>query len=186
MLEDDQALIDAIAAGSREAFTSVYRTHKDRLLTAIVYLLRGDQAVGEDVLHDVLMRLIEQAPTLKLRTSLEKYLLSCCLNRARDHLRRQTVHRNALGHSKQQANSDVPPTAESDAQEQQTRTMHLIAKLPDEQREVVTLHIHGDMTFQEIAEAIGISVNTAKSRYRYALNKLRESWPAIHVDAGDE
>lgn len=44
--------------------------------------------------------------------------------------------------------------------------------LPEEQREVLTMHIWGDLGFREIGEALGISLNTAASRYRYALKKL--------------
>ena len=49
-----------------------------------------------------------------------------------------------------------------------------VRELPPEQQEVVTLKIWGDLTFQEIAEALDISINTAASRYRYAMDKLKE------------
>jgi RNA polymerase sigma-70 factor (ECF subfamily) len=46
-------------------------------------------------------------------------------------------------------------------------------QLPYEQREVFILHVQGDMTFQQIAEQIGASINTVQSRYRYGIEKLR-------------
>lgn len=49
-----------------------------------------------------------------------------------------------------------------------------VRELPAEQQEVVTLKIWGDLTFQEIAETLDIPMNTAASRYRYALEKLKE------------
>ena len=48
-----------------------------------------------------------------------------------------------------------------------------IAQLAYEQREVIMLHLRGSMKFREIAAVQGISINTAKSRYRYGLQKLR-------------
>jgi RNA polymerase sigma-70 factor (ECF subfamily) len=48
-------------------------------------------------------------------------------------------------------------------------------ELPDEQREIVVLHLQGRMPFREIARLQGISVNTAMSRYRYGLDKLRSA-----------
>jgi RNA polymerase sigma-70 factor (ECF subfamily) len=48
--------------------------------------------------------------------------------------------------------------------------------LPDEQREVVVLKIWGQLTYEEAAAVIGISPNTAASRYRYGIEKLREIW----------
>ena len=47
--------------------------------------------------------------------------------------------------------------------------------LPQDQREVVVLHIWGDLTFAQIGKLTGVGVNTAASRYRYALAKLRET-----------
>lgn len=49
-----------------------------------------------------------------------------------------------------------------------------LAELPAEQREVITLKVWGEMTFAEIAAALGISANTAASRYRYGLSELRK------------
>jgi RNA polymerase sigma-70 factor (ECF subfamily) len=48
-----------------------------------------------------------------------------------------------------------------------------MAQLPYDQRETIMLHHQAAMTFKTIAESQGISVNTAKSRYRYGLDKLR-------------
>ena len=48
-----------------------------------------------------------------------------------------------------------------------------LAELPYEQREVIVLHLQGGMTFREIAREQGASINTAVSRYRYGLDKLR-------------
>jgi RNA polymerase sigma-70 factor (ECF subfamily) len=50
-----------------------------------------------------------------------------------------------------------------------------LAELPDEQREVLTLKVWGDLTFKEIGEALQIPANTAASRYRYALESLRRA-----------
>lgn len=48
-----------------------------------------------------------------------------------------------------------------------------LAELPEDQREVIVLHIWAKMSFEEIASALEISPNTAASRYRYGLSKLR-------------
>ncbi len=58
--------------------------------------------------------------------------------------------------------------------QEEARTLWLqLAELPAEQRVIVSLHIYGGLSFREIAEAEQISENTAQSRYRYALEKLR-------------
>jgi RNA polymerase sigma-70 factor (ECF subfamily) len=53
-----------------------------------------------------------------------------------------------------------------------------LAALPEEQRTVVAMKIKGELTFEEIAAALEVSANTAASRYRYALEKLRASMGA--------
>jgi RNA polymerase sigma-70 factor (ECF subfamily) len=56
-----------------------------------------------------------------------------------------------------------------------------LSGIPDEQREVIVLHIWGELTFAQIADLLEISANTAASRYRYALAKLRETMlPAVN------
>ena len=64
------------------------------------------------------------------------------------------------------------------ALEQQERREQLEAALltlPEEQREVLTLHVWGNLSFREVGLTLGISQNTAASRYRYALKNLSES-----------
>jgi len=50
-----------------------------------------------------------------------------------------------------------------------------MAALPDHQRQIIMLHLRGEMKFREIAVSLGISANTAKSRYRYGIEKLRKT-----------
>ena len=50
----------------------------------------------------------------------------------------------------------------------------LLARLPEEQREVIMLKVYAGLTFKEIAETLELSANTVASRYRYAIERLRE------------
>ena len=59
-----------------------------------------------------------------------------------------------------------------------------LAALPAEQREIVHLKVYEDQTFQQIAELLGIPPNTAASRYRYAMDKLRERLAALEKSEG--
>jgi RNA polymerase sigma-70 factor, ECF subfamily len=54
-----------------------------------------------------------------------------------------------------------------------------LQQLPTEQREVITLHIWGQMTFEEVATTLGIPAKTAESRYRYGLSKLKDVFRPI-------
>lgn len=169
MTEEDQA----IGRWDRRAFEQVYRTYKDDMLTAAVFLLGGDRAAAEDVLHDVFIALAERAGEQKFRSSLRNYLLTSCLNRARDMLRRrgrETVSSNGLDCRRSDA---ADPLALASWNEESARLYEAMIALPIEQREVVTLHVHGQLKFREIAEMLELSINTVQSRYRYALQALR-------------
>ncbi|MFP6855103.1 MAG: sigma-70 family RNA polymerase sigma factor [Opitutales bacterium] len=62
--------------------------------------------------------------------------------------------------------------------ERQMALLQAVERLPDDQKEVLTLKIWGDQTFDEIAKILSISLNTAASRYRYAMEKLKKWVPA--------
>lgn len=76
----------------------------------------------------------------------------------------------------------------SDASLEQKETASLVTEavkqLPEEQREVVTLHVWGGLTFAQIAELTGASINTVAGRYRYALNNLQRRLDPHREDLG--
>jgi RNA polymerase sigma-70 factor (ECF subfamily) len=70
---------------------------------------------------------------------------------------------------------DVPDAAHGPAQDDEIKiVMRALEKLAPEQREVIVLHLQGDMKFRQIATMLDVSVNTAQSRYRYGMEKLRQ------------
>jgi len=63
--------------------------------------------------------------------------------------------------------------------ERRDALLEAVRLLPAEQKEVLTLKIWGEQTFDEISKTLGISLNTAASRYRYAMSKLKKSVPEL-------
>lgn len=80
----------------------------------------------------------------------------------------------------------VPVDAALVAEEERQILGAALQALPPEQREVIHLKVYEDWTFQQIAELLGVSINTAASRYRYALEKLRQRLAAgpVSPDTG--
>jgi RNA polymerase sigma-70 factor (ECF subfamily) len=167
---DDTSLLAAAAGGDRRAFERIYLAYKDDLLT-LAGLMLGDRQAGEDVLHDVFVSLARRIGKLTLNGNLKGYLLTSCANRARDLLRRRGVQRDPAGVLEIAVSGN--PARAAEVAEEAARAMAALTRLPSEQRDVVALHIHGQLTFREIARLRGIPMNTAKSRYRYALRALR-------------
>ena len=173
MADDEQSLLTAMIAGSTRAFESIYLAHKDDLLTVLVWFLK-DRAMAEDVLHDTFVSLSRGDRPISLRGSLRSYLVTSCINRAKDLIRRRN---KGLELTRNKANvrfvTEDDPSEAVIAEERRRTLADAVAGLPDEQREVVALRTYGTLTFQEIASLLVVSVNTVKSRYRYALTSLQ-------------
>ncbi len=171
MLED-KLLIWKFKCGSSEALCRIYRKYGDYLLALAAALLQDINA-AEDVVHDVFCKFIESREKFKLAGSLKSFLGTCVVNLARDRLRARKLHNCDLDEAAAMALDTKDPEHYAIFGEEARNLNHAIAQLAYEQREVIMLHLRGGMKFREIAGLQGVSINTAKSRYRYGLEKLR-------------
>jgi RNA polymerase sigma-70 factor (ECF subfamily) len=171
MLEDT-LLLRRFKSGSKDALTQLYVKYEKYLLTIATGLLT-DAHAAEDVVHDVFCSLIQSRETISLRGNLRSYLATCVINRARDKMRSLKRRSGTAGHTSA-ATPDADGPEQVAIQDEETReVICAIATLPYEQREVVVLHLNGGMKFRQIAAIQRVSTNTAKSRYQYALRRLR-------------
>jgi RNA polymerase sigma factor (sigma-70 family) len=169
---EDKILVWKFNRGSKNAFRCIYEKYKDDLLGLAVTLLR-DRSIAEDVVHDTFVSFAGTVGVFRLSGTLKGYFSTCVANLARDRNRQKTgrnVEPDLTGQTG--ADSGGPLEYAIDC-EQTVRLNNLLARLPYEQREVIVLHLHREMRFHEIAEALGVSINTVQSRYRYGLKKLR-------------
>jgi RNA polymerase sigma-70 factor (ECF subfamily) len=171
MLED-KLLIGKFKCGSSEALSRIYRKYGDYLLALAAALLQ-DVNTAEDVVHDVFCKFIESREKFRLAGSLKSFLGTCVVNLARDKLRARKQNNCDLDEAAATALDTNDPQHYAIFGEQARNLNRAIAQLALEQREVIMLHLRGGMKFREIAGLQGISINTAKSRYRYGLQKLR-------------
>ena len=171
MLED-KLLIWKFKGGSSEALSRIYRKYADYLLALAAALLQ-DVNAAEDVVHDVFCKFIESRETFKLAGNLKSFLATCVVNLARDKLRARKLQPSDLDEASMTVLDTNEPDQNAIFGEQARDLNRVIAQLSYEQREVIMLHLRGGMKFREIAGVQGVSINTAKSRYRYGLEKLR-------------
>lgn len=165
----DRRLIHRLRHGDVEALQQIYHRYKDDLLTVALSLL-GEVHTAEDCVHDVFVHFAAAPADLRVNRSLRGYLIRCVANRAKTMLRR----RSRLPESPpDEPQSDDCPVHDSIASEESQRVFAALAQLPAEQREVITLHLQGQMRFREIAQLLEVSINTVQSRYRYGIEKLR-------------
>jgi RNA polymerase sigma-70 factor (ECF subfamily) len=172
---EDRLLIWRFNRGEPAALCRIYEKYRDGLLKVAAALLNNRNEV-EDVLHDVFVDFAQSVGQFELNGSLKGYLAICVANRARD--------KNRLMQRRSAARLDETTPLPTDPQgpEHAAMSRELVAKLgtvmselPDDQREVVVLHLQSKLPFREIAKLKQVSINTAMSRYRYGLDKLRAS-----------
>jgi len=170
---EDRFLVWRLNRGDAAALSRVYEKYRGDLLRLAGSLL-SDRAAAEDVVQDVFVRFAGLARTFRLTGSLKGYLATCVANAARNRLAASRCRETAsLDEAAGLASSAAEPEGWAVYSEQFSLVGKAMAELPAEQREVVTLHLYGDLPFREIAEWQKTSIKTVQSRYRYALDKLR-------------
>ncbi len=170
---EDRFLIWRFNRGDPAALCRIYEKYRDGLLKVAAALL-SDRSGIEDVLHDVFADFAQSVGRFELHGSLKGYLSICVANRARD---RNRMLRRRGSVNLDEALPEPPSTDQPEyaaiSRELVARLDSAMAELPDEQREIIVLHLQSRLPFREIARLHKISVNTAMSRYRYGLDKLR-------------
>ena len=172
MLED-KLLIWKFNRGNRDVVRGIYEKYKNDLVTLAAAILI-DVNSAEDVVHDVFASFIRRSPKFRLTGSLRNYLSVCVANGARN------INKAAQRRRHVALDETEPPLAEasgpeSDAifGEEAQRLTWALAQLPYEQREVLLLRSYSGLRFKTIAASQGVSANTVRGRYRYAVDKLR-------------
>lgn len=164
----DEALREGLAAGRERAFAALYDRYAPRLYRVALRLL-GRREDAEDVVQELFVALVRGRARLADVDDLDAYLFASL---------RRTAARWGQRRDRQPIASDeiaqgaVSPANRETSDEQQ-RLQQAIQTLPRAQREVIALKLDGELTFAEIAAVLDINANTAASRYRYALEKLR-------------
>jgi len=143
-----------------------YDEHGPALLAYASALLR-DPSAAEDVLHSVFLKILGGRAGVAGPPG--PYLFRAVRNAALNHIRGQS-------RDVELADGGVWLESPDGSAETALALQSALRTLPDEQREVVVLRIWGQLTFEEAAAVVGISPNTAASRYRYGLAKLKEIW----------
>ncbi|MFN0275380.1 MAG: RNA polymerase sigma factor [Chitinophagales bacterium] len=176
----DKKLVKFYIAGDENALQTLISRHKDRIFTTIMFLVK-DTYLAEDIFQDTFVKVID---TLRARRYKEEdkflpWVLRIAHNLCIDHFRRgkrMPVVTTGDGHDI----FEVLKFADTNAQEKmiydQTaeRVRKLVNNLPEEQRQVLILRHYSDMSFKEISDMMGVSINTSLGRMRYALINLRK------------
>jgi RNA polymerase sigma-70 factor (ECF subfamily) len=160
--------VELLAAGDPAAYAALYARLARPLLRVAAAML-ADAAEAEDAVHDVFVALSRGRERLRYVEDIDAYVFASLRHAIAARIDRRRVERR---HWERIVSVPVPARHSSEPADE-GEIAAALASLPSEQREVVVMKIDGGLTFAQIAQVLGISPNTAASRYRYALEKLR-------------
>jgi RNA polymerase sigma-70 factor (ECF subfamily) len=163
-----------LAAGDMAAFARLYDRLGERLF-ATARRMTGSVEAAEEAVQEVFVALARSREKLSLVSDLDGYVFTTLRHSIGRRWRNTASHRRSLDGLRRSieeihgAEGPVTPAATLPDDE----LAAAVAALPEAQRDVVALRIDGGLSFEEIGAATGTSPNTAASRYRYAIEKLR-------------
>lgn len=158
-----------LTEGREEAFTELYDRFGQRLFHAAFGML-GSRQDAEDAVQEVFMSVYRARRSLATVRNLTGYVFAALHHAAARRANQSKRSRRSAGTANE---TDRRPGQGAVPAERSADLERALGSLPPEQRQVIALKIDAGLSFAEIGAALDISPNTAASRYRYALAKLR-------------
>ena len=167
---DEKDWAEELAHGGTEALGRLYDAYAPRLY-AYARALGAPPAEAEDILHEVFVALVRRPPRPGHVRSWRAFLFVATRHEfyrlGRRLLRKREVGLEGMAETLEALSGGSAESAHA--------VEEALAGLPRAQREVVVMKVFGGLTFEEIGEATGTTINTAASRYRYAIEKLKRT-----------
>ena len=177
---DDAALVNSYISGNEAALETLIKRHQSRIF-GFIYSKVGDRDLADDIFQDTFIKVIR---TLKSNAYNEEgkflpWVMRIAHNLIVDHFRhnkKMPLYRETEEFSIFSVMTDDSLTIENKLiSDQVTKDLRqIVEELPDDQKEVLMMRLYQDMSFKEISEATGVSINTALGRMRYAVINLRK------------
>ncbi len=184
---NDSALVSLYIAGNENAFEQLVTRNKNKVFTTILLIVK-DTYTAEDLMQDAFIKAIHTMKSGRYNEEgkFSSWICRIAHNLAIDFFRKEK--RSPMITLEDGSNvfnnlSFAEDSAESVQIKEDThaRLRELIQTLPQTQREVLMMRHYAEMSFQEIAEATGVSINTALGRMRYALINLRKKMQNTNI-----
>lgn len=177
----DHELVVLYEEGNDSAFDVLLERHQAYIYSYILFLVK-DTDVANDFFQDTFQRAIIAIRSHKYQTNgkfsawLTRIAHNLIIDKSRDVKSTMTVREDQVKPKALNSMSLSEATREDEMIDSQTRASirHLLDYLPAPQKEVIIMRFYDDLSFKEIAEMTGVSINTSLGRMRYALINLRK------------
>lgn len=169
---EESELLTRLRGGDEQAYSAIFREHYPGLVVSATRLL-GERALAEEIAQDVMLELWRRRESLTLTGPVRAYLQQATRNRSLNRLRQNKTAQRGEVYVRGPSET---PSADSRAisTELQAAASQAIASLSEPQREVFEMNRQRGLTYNEIAELLGISVKSVEARMGRALKQLRE------------
>lgn len=164
------------AAGDLDAFKTLYDHHRGGLYR--YFLRQSNQSVAEELFQDVWASVIQSRKRYLPKATFKTWLYTLAHNRLIDHWRREGSRPiETSDDSLEEVTEDINPGPQRlvDLRDCLEQLLHLVSGLPDVQRQTFLLKHEAGMSLAEIAASMSTGAETAKSRLRYAMERLRSA-----------
>ncbi len=168
----DEALVERIARGDRNALAELYARYR-QLLFAYLFHLTGDRAIAEEVLQETLVAVWRSAGSFRARSSARTWLIGIARRQAHNVLRRATLPTVDETEAEGVASDNGDPEALALAAIDRQVLASAIGRLAPHHREVLLLTFLHGLSYEETAGVLGVPVGTVRSRLSHARRVLR-------------
>lgn len=173
--EPDERLMCRYRDGDAGAFESLYERHRGGLFRFVLRQI-GDRAQSEELFQDIWMKVIDARGNYTPDARFTTWLYRLARNHLIDNFRRRAVRPVTEASTVEPADREaLQPERQAETDGRLSRLVAAVEALPDEQRTVFLMRQEGGLSVPEIAAATGVSLETTKSRLRYALRRLRDA-----------
>ncbi len=183
----DNKLVKLYLSGRENALEELVNRHKDRIYTYI-YMFVRDTYLAEDLLQETFIKVIDtlRAGKYKEQNKFLPWVSRIAYNLCVDYYRRdkrlpKVINKDGFDIFSVLKFSDTSIEDQMIHDQTVVKVRKMVEQLPEEQREVLILRHYSDMSFKEIAELTGVSINTALGRMRYALINMRKMMAAKKI-----
>lgn len=177
---NDSSLVNLYKNGDEKAFEELVHRHKSKVFTTILLIVK-DHYIAEDLLQDTFIKAVKTIKSGKYNEQGKflPWIIRIAHNLAIDYFRKERRYPSVILEDNVGILNNLNFAEDSIETQQIKKETYaklrlMIQQLPDKQREVLIMRHFAEMSFQEIADATNVSVNTALGRMRYALINLRK------------
>ena len=171
----DESLMQAYANDDSLAFDTLYARYRIPLYRYMQRQISVSEDILNELYQDVWLKLVKTRKQYQVKASFKTFLYQVAINTIRDYFRRESIRKivTPLDDDNEVQDNQAEPDQQAEQDQLMKKFKIVLSSLPSEQKEVFLLREEAGLTSEQIAEMLEVSVDTVKSRMRYAVARLK-------------